>query len=110
MQLVHAHKNSSYTFILTEDEWYSATEQQREAWINQIKREGAEHKCNNLNILVKPDNTMSISPVPHTHSVYCYIVNNVDRAERFRETLLGAYDSSTLSDAEKMAIVRSVFP
>lgn len=59
-----------YSFILNEDEWYSTTEQQKEAWINQILREGGESGCRYLVILVEPDAVMSISPDPKRHRVW----------------------------------------
>lgn len=111
MQLVHSHKTSSYTYVLTEDEWYSGTEQQREAWVNEIKRKGAEAKCNNLNILVKPDALMSISPVGHTHSVFCQVApqHNAEREfERELKYLIAKY-SNLLSKSAIAVIANRVF-
>jgi hypothetical protein len=89
MQTHHSPTTSSYTFILTEDEWYSATEQQREAWVSQIQREGGEAKANNLNILVRPDAVMSVSPVAGLHSVYCHVIQRPDsREQHFRDGLM----------------------
>lgn len=72
MKLVHA--QAVYSFILNEDEWYSATEQQQQAWVAQIMREGQETDARYLTILVEPDAVMSISPEPKRHKVWGYTV------------------------------------
>lgn len=76
MKLIHA--QNVYSFILDEDEWYSATVQQREAWITQIMREGAEAHARYLNIMVDPDAVMSISPLVGRHQVWRHSFNTAD--------------------------------
>lgn len=101
MELVHSHKTSSYTYILNEDEWYSGTEQQKEAWVVEVMRKGVEAKCKNINILVRPDPLMSVSPIGHVHSVFCHVVTNKAAKEFEAELkfLIGKY-KSLLTDVE----------
>lgn len=99
-----------YAFILAEDEWYSATEQQREAWIAQIMREGEAAKCLYLNIAVKPDEVMSISPVPRQHTVWRHTFPT-SAEDAFRAELLEARNTwaQQLSYATMRTIARQVF-
>lgn len=108
MKLIHTSDYNVYTFVLNEDEWYSGTDQQREAWIEQIKREGAEKKATYLNILVQPDETMSISPVSNRHRVYTH-ASEPAHVENFMDLLQAAKDMPYPAHEVKIRLVKQVF-
>jgi hypothetical protein len=92
-----------YSFVLEEGEWYTATQQQREAWINQITREAQAAACTYATILVDPDPVMSLSHDPKRHKVWG-MTFTVDNAEtKFRDGLL-----NFLCDAEKELSISDV--
>jgi hypothetical protein len=81
------HNGEVYLYILQEDEWYSATEQQQQAWINEIMRKGEQAKARYLSILVKPDAVMSISPVAVQHRVWHYTFASTHEDDLYKELL-----------------------
>jgi hypothetical protein len=103
--------NSSgvYSIILNEDEWYSATDQQREAWTVECKREAERYACRHASILVEPDAVLSIAPSPKRHIVWTY--NFPVPAETvFREALESLYFSDhKLSRTRMRSIAKQVF-
>lgn len=105
MQLVNT--SNVYSFILTEDEWYGGSDQQREAWINQILRESAEFRCRYATILVQPDAIMSISPIPKRHKVWSHTFPTT-REEDFKAELTSLLSSvEDISNARIAAILRT---
>ena len=70
MQLIDSPDTSSYSFILTETEWYLATEQEQAAWTVQIQREALAAGRRYCNILVDPDAVMSIAALNKRHTVW----------------------------------------
>ena len=68
MELVQT--STVYSYILTEDEWYSGTVQQKEAWINEVLRKAEEAGARYASIFVNPDPIMSVSDKPQRHSVW----------------------------------------
>lgn len=100
--------NNAYAIILAEDEWYSATEQQQQAWINQCIREAQEAKRQYASLMVDPDAVMSISPKTGRHCVWRHTFATRED-EAFRDALLSAGAHSKLSREQKIAIARQVF-
>jgi len=92
MQVINA--QNVYSFILTEDEWYSGTEQQKEAWVVQCEREAKEAKCRYATILVQPDAVLSISPVAKRHKVW-----GIDTAPNAAENDFKRNISAAITDA-----------
>jgi hypothetical protein len=68
MQLIHS--QGVYSFVLTEDEWYLGSEQQKEAWVVQCKREAQEAKAEYASILVDPNPLMTVAPTDKRHRVW----------------------------------------
>lgn len=101
--------NSVYAFVLSEDEWYSATEQQREAWINQIMREGADQNVQYLNIAVQPEAVLSISPNPKRHTVWRHTFPTTAEDEFFQALLNVRLNRGALPAARMRAIAMEVF-
>lgn len=108
MQLINS--SGVYSFILTEVEWYAATEQQQEAWVNQCKREAEEAKCRFATILVEPDAVMSISPNPRRHKVWGHSAP-VNADSLFAEELATLRDQarSSISASRMQYLVKRVF-
>lgn len=107
MKLIDSPATNTYSLILQEDEWYLATAQQKEAWINQIQREGVGR--GNLNILVDPDKLMSIAPYDHMHNVWLKIVRKGVDEKDFTEGLWTLFDKyHALGDA-RLRIMRTEF-
>lgn len=105
MQLINT--SNTYSFILTEDEWYGGSAQQQEAWINQIMREAAEFRCQYATILVQPDAIMSISPIGRRHKVWGHTFPTT-REEDFKASLSELLASVTdISNARMMVILRT---
>ena len=84
MQLIKT--KDVYSFILTEDEWYSGTEQQKLAWEVQCKREAEEAGARYASVMVEPSPVMSISPIPHRHKVWGFTFSSVHE-EAFKADL-----------------------
>lgn len=108
MKLINAH--GVYSFILTEDEWYLATGQQRQAWVVQCEREATEAGAKYATILVDPDAVMSISPFAERHKVWGTAFQ-VDNAEtKFRDALLNLLceHERNLSVSDICALARKV--
>lgn len=109
MQCIVSPATNSYTFILTEDEWYSGTTQQQAAWQVQCKREAGEHGCRHANILVDPDATLSISPNPHKHRVWGYTFP-LREEEALVSTLIACCEAAKgLTRAQKLVCLRKAF-
>lgn len=104
---------SVYSYTLTEDEWYSGTEQQREAWINQILREGVNAKY--LVILVKPDSVMSVSPEKAQHRVWSHTRPDAKADEMYDDLMIvieqyvGGIRVGALTMDEARAVARKAF-
>lgn len=108
MQLINS--SGVYSFILTEVEWYAATEQQQAAWINQCAREADEAKCRFATILVEPDAVMSISPNPRRHKVWGHSAPVSADDMFFRElTDLRDQARSSISVSRMQYLVKQVF-
>lgn len=114
MQTIHSREANTYSYILSEDEWYSGTDQQRQAWINQIMREGSEAQSRHLTILVKPDAVMSLSPTDKQHKVWGYSFPGGAETSLHRElmsvcaTYVGK-GAGKLTYAQARAIAKKVF-
>lgn len=108
MKLINS--QNVYTFVLTELEWYAGTEQQREAWVNQILREAAEYRCQYASIMVEPDAVMSISPVAKRHKVWGHTFPSDDEYT-FKAALMGLLRSNldTLTAPRMRALAKEVF-
>lgn len=66
------HSGNVYSYVLKEMEWYGASEEGRQSTIDTLKDAAKDHGAKYCGILVQPDAVMSMSPVPHRHSVYTY--------------------------------------
>lgn len=99
-----------YTYILTEDEWYSGTDQQREAWTVEVQRKAAEAECRYASILVDPDPLMSMAPIGRRHAVWRYAAPTTDE-EDFCAQLYGIIDvhRTTLTPVRMRALALKVF-
>lgn len=85
-----------YSYILNENEWYGATEQQRDAWIAQTKREAEDFRCQYASLLVEPDALLSISPVSKRHIVWRHtfpVSSEEDFKVRFADVLQAGFAS-----------------
>ena len=103
MKLIHS---SVYSYILNESEWYSATEQQREAWQVQITREGKKAGALHLSIMVEPDELLSVSPITKRHKVWGLTFPTPER-EKLSKAISKALFDSPCTNAEKKAILRT---
>ena len=103
MKLVHS---SIYSYILNEAEWYSATEQQREAWIVQIEREGKKAGALHLAIFIEPDELLSISPIAKRHKVWGLTFPTPER-EKLSKAIRELLHNTTCSNKEVKAILRA---
>lgn len=108
MQLINT--GNVFSYVLTEDEWYSGTEQQREAWINEVLRKASEFRCQYAAILVDPDAVMSTSPVARRHQVWRHTFPS-DNEHAFRAELqaLRRATLETLTPERMAAITQEVF-
>lgn len=109
MKLVNS--SGVYSFILTETEWYFATEQEQQAWRNQCQREMAENDCKYAAILVDPDAIMSCCVVQRRHKVWGY-AEPTTAAQSFRGDLVELRHDALntgLSRAQIATIVNDVF-
>lgn len=108
MKLMHS--NNVYSFVLTELEWYLATEQEREAWITQVKREGEAAGCQYMSLSVEPDAIMSVSPIARRHTVWRYAVPT-SAEENFCGSLLAVLDlhRAHLTPLRMAALAKEVF-
>jgi hypothetical protein len=103
MKLIHS---SVYSFILDEGEWYGATEQQQEAWINQITRQGKEADALHLAIFVQPAELLSISPIAKRHKVWGHTFPS-SAQELLSIAISKALHESECTHSEKKAILRT---
>jgi hypothetical protein len=83
--------SSVYSFILTEEEWYAGTDQQREAWIATIMHDAKALNHRYASILVEPSAVLSISPVARRHKVWGHSFAN-PLVEAFHKELSEVYD------------------
>lgn len=108
MKVINA--QNVYSFVLDELEWYAGTEQQREAWVNQIMREAKEASCRYAAILVEPDAIMSMSPIARRHTVWRYSAPT-SAEEDFRSSLVAVLSmhANDINAPRMRAIAREVF-
>ncbi len=103
MKLINT--QNSYTFVLTELEWYLGTDQEREAWTAQVVREAAEFRCRYATILVEPDAVLSISPIAKRHKVWGHTFPSDDE-HVFRADLVALLRANlNVINAERMRVI-----
>lgn len=109
MQRMQAQNVLSY--VLTEDEWYAGTEQQREAWQVECQREAATLECRYASLMVEPDPIMSMSPIARRHTVWRYAAPT-SAEEDFVSSLVAVQEMHRAHlTAQRMAYLSStVFP
>lgn len=108
MQIIKA--DNVYSLVLTEDEWYAGTDQQREAWQVQAQREASEAQCRYVCILVEPDPIMSMAPIARRHAVWRYSAPT-NAEEDFKAALFAVVDlhKSNVSIMRQRALAKEVF-
>lgn len=108
MQIIHA--QNVYSYVLTEDEWYSGTDQQREAWQVEVRRKAEDLGCRYMTIMVEPDALFSVSPIARRHAVWRY-ATPTSAEEDFRNSLIAVLDLHINGlTAERMrALAKEVF-
>lgn len=99
-----------YSIVLTETEWYAGTDQQREAWQVQCRREADAAGCRYCAVLVEPDPLLSISPIGRRHAVWRYAAPTTAE-EDFRNDLIAVRDMrhTDLTAPRMRAICAEVF-
>jgi hypothetical protein len=70
MQVIET--DDTYTYILTEEEWYGVDDAAKDALVDQCKGAAADRGRRIAAVFVQPDALLSISPNPNRHRVWHY--------------------------------------
>lgn len=92
MQIIHS--QGVYSLILTEDEWYNATQDTRNELVADCQRRAQEAGAKYASILVDPDPLMSVAPVDKRHRVWGHTFERAIEVDLVRDlqTVMAKYD------------------
>lgn len=105
MKVINA--QNVYSLVLTELEWYAASDAGRNTFADMCSKAADEAGCRYASIIVEPEAVMSISPNPRRHRVW-YKTAPLPAEVEFERALLDVYARSGLNGIRKAAIVRRV--